>query len=60
MQSVDMTADNIEKIGTLFPNCITETADEIGEFDVDGNRLFKNTETNGCFHSDWYSMMYSA
>jgi adenine-specific DNA-methyltransferase len=25
MESVDMTAQNIEKIGTLFPNCITET-----------------------------------
>lgn len=26
MESVDMTAQNIEKIGELFPNCITETA----------------------------------
>ena len=25
MESVDMTAQNIEKIGALFPNCITET-----------------------------------
>jgi len=24
-----------------------------------GNRLFKNTDTNGRFHSDWCSMMYS-
>ena len=30
MESVDLTAQNIEKIGTLFPNCITETADENG------------------------------
>ena len=30
MESVDMTAQNIEKIGTLFPNCITETVDENG------------------------------
>lgn len=30
MESVDMTAQNIEKIGTLFPNCITETKDENG------------------------------
>ncbi|PWL77383.1 MAG: site-specific DNA-methyltransferase [Prevotellaceae bacterium] len=28
MESVDMTAQNIEKIGALFPNCITETVDE--------------------------------
>ncbi len=25
MESIDMTAQNIEKIGALFPNCITET-----------------------------------
>jgi adenine-specific DNA-methyltransferase len=30
MESVDMTAQNIEKIGALFPNCITEAADEDG------------------------------
>lgn len=30
-----------------------------GLFDEDENRLFKNTETNGRFHSDWCSMMYS-
>ena len=31
MESVDMTAQNIEKIGALFPNCITETKDETGK-----------------------------
>ena len=30
MESVDLTAQNIEKIGLLFPNCITETKDENG------------------------------
>lgn len=30
MESVDLTAQNIDKIGALFPNCITETADENG------------------------------
>lgn len=30
MESVDMTAQNIDKIGALFPNCITETVDENG------------------------------
>lgn len=28
MESLDMTAQNIDKIGTLFPNCITERLDE--------------------------------
>lgn len=31
MESIDMTAQNIEKIGALFPNCITETVDENGK-----------------------------
>ena len=31
MESVDMTAQNIEKIGVLFPNCITEAKDENGK-----------------------------
>ena len=31
MESVDMTAQNIKKIGELFPNCITETIDEKGK-----------------------------
>lgn len=36
-----------------------EYSDEIGEYDDDGNRMFKNTESNGKFHSDWCSMIYS-
>ena len=32
---------------------------QAGMFDEDENRLFKNTDTNGRFHSDWCSMMYS-
>ncbi|WP_242851154.1 site-specific DNA-methyltransferase [Clostridium novyi] len=36
-----------------------EYKDETGEIDEEGNRLFKNTDTNGRFHSDWCSMMYS-
>lgn len=31
MESVDMTAQNIERIGALFPNCITETKGEDGK-----------------------------
>lgn len=34
-------------------------ADEAGDVDADGNRLFKNTDSNGRFHSDWCSMIYS-
>ncbi|MHA6611645.1 site-specific DNA-methyltransferase [Photobacterium damselae] len=29
------------------------------EIDVDGNHLVTNNESNGRFHSDWLSMMYS-
>lgn len=32
---------------------------EMGLFDEEENRLFKNTDTNGRFHSDWCSMIYS-
>jgi adenine-specific DNA-methyltransferase len=32
--------------------------EEAGVYDEDGDRLFKNTETNGRFHSDWCSMIY--
>ena len=31
---------------------------ECGVYDLEGNRLFKNTDTNGRFHSDWCSMLY--
>lgn len=31
MESIDLTTQNIEKIGELFPNCITETIDENGK-----------------------------
>lgn len=31
MESIDMTEQNIEKIGALFPNCITETKDADGK-----------------------------
>lgn len=32
-----------------------EDTDQVDEY---GNRFFKNTETNGRFHSDWCSMIY--
>ena len=31
METPDLTAANVEKIGALFPNCITETTDENGK-----------------------------
>ncbi|OQB96328.1 MAG: putative methyltransferase [Spirochaetes bacterium ADurb.Bin110] len=35
-----------------------EYDEEAGVYDESGNRLFRNTESNGRFHSDWCSMMY--
>lgn len=29
-----------------------------GQFDEEGNRLVKNTESNGRFHTDWLNMIY--
>lgn len=31
---------------------------ELGTTDEEGGKLFKNTDSNGRFHSDWLSMMY--
>ncbi len=42
-----------------FKMSAEEYAEGTGEFDDEGNRLFRNTDTNGRFHSDWCSMMYS-
>ena len=36
-----------------------EYTEGIGQLDEEGNQLFRNTETNGRFHSDWCSMIYS-
>ena len=41
-----------------FKQSLEEYEDDAGAYDEDGDRLFKNTETNGRFHSDWCSMMY--
>jgi adenine-specific DNA-methyltransferase len=35
-----------------------EYEDEAGVYDDGGDRLFRNTESNGRFHSDWCSMIY--
>lgn len=39
MESVDMTAQNIEKIGALFPNCITEALDD--EHSTPDHKVYK-------------------
>ncbi|MFD1127636.1 site-specific DNA-methyltransferase [Paenibacillus provencensis] len=42
-----------------FKTSSDEYLEESGQIDVEGNRLFQNTESNGRFHSDWLTMMYS-
>lgn len=42
-----------------FTQSEEEFNEESGVYDLDGNRMFKNSDTNGRFHSDWCSMMYS-
>lgn len=32
--------------------------EEAGAYDEEGDRMFRNTESNGQFHSDWCSMIY--
>lgn len=42
-----------------FASSIDDYEDKLGTTAEDGIRLFKNTDTNGRFHSDWCSMIYS-
>ena len=41
-----------------FSQSREEYEEEAGVYDEEGDRLFRNTESNGRFHSDWCSMMY--
>lgn len=41
-----------------FKKTKEEYEEDLGVEDEEGGRLFKNTDTNGRFHSDWLSMMY--
>ncbi|RLA67997.1 MAG: site-specific DNA-methyltransferase, partial [Epsilonproteobacteria bacterium] len=41
-----------------FTQSKAEYEEDIGLRDEDDNKLFKNTDSNGRFHSDWLSMMY--
>lgn len=47
----------------IYADDFMRTQDEenrqMGMFDEEENRLFKNTDSNGRFHSDWCSMIYS-
>lgn len=46
----------------IYKDDFAETEGEFeeakGTFDEENNRLFKNNDTNGRFHSDWCSMIY--
>ena len=42
-----------------FMHSQKEENEQMGMYDEDENRLLKNTDTNGRFHSDWCSMIYS-
>lgn len=41
-----------------FVQSTEEYEANLGVVDEDGSRMFKNTESNGRFHSDWCSMIY--
>ena len=47
----------------IYSDKFAEAAEEYlldsGQKDTEGNRLITNTESNGRFHSDWLTMMYS-
>ena len=42
-----------------FKKDIDEELLESGQVDEEGNRMITNNQSNGRFHSDWLSMMYS-
>lgn len=42
-----------------FKESVEEYLENSGQYDEEGNKLEKNPETNGRFHTDWLNMMYS-
>lgn len=42
-----------------FAQNTDEYMENSGQFDEEGNRLVKNLDSNGRFHTDWLNMMYS-
>ena len=41
-----------------FAKSKDEYEEELGTIDEEGGKLFRNSDSNGRFHSDWLSMMY--
>ena len=41
-----------------FAQSTAEYMENSGQFDEDGNRLVKNLDSNGRFHTDWLNMIY--
>lgn len=41
-----------------FAQSTDEYMENSGQFDEEGNRLVKNLDSNGRFHTDWLNMMY--
>lgn len=41
-----------------FTQNMNEYIANSGQIDIEGNRLFNNTESNGRFHTDWLNMIY--
>lgn len=41
-----------------FAQNTVEYLENSGQYDEEGNRLFKNLESNGRFHTDWLNMIY--
>ena len=41
-----------------FAQTAAEYSEISGDYDDQGNRLFKNTDSNGRFHTDWLNMIY--
>ena len=42
-----------------FQRSQQEENEQMGMYDEDENQMFENTESNGRFHSEWCSMLYS-
>ena len=41
-----------------FKQSVGEYLENSGQFDAEGNRLLRNVDSNGRFHTDWLNMIY--
>ena len=41
-----------------FKQSLDEYLENSGQFDAEGNRLLRNVDSNGRFHTDWLNMIY--